>query len=71
MASEYGKILIAVGLLTTAAGLFLAFGKGIPLLGKLPGDFRIQRDGFTFYFPLASCLAVSLLLSLVLRLFRK
>jgi len=71
MASEFGKLLIAIGVLIVIAGILLTFGKGIPFLGKLPGDIRIQKDGFSFYFPLASCIVVSLVLTLVLRLFRK
>ncbi|OHB32925.1 MAG: hypothetical protein A2X84_04885 [Desulfuromonadaceae bacterium GWC2_58_13] len=66
-----GKVLILMGVILTIAGLFLAYGGRIPLLGKLPGDIRIQRENFSFYFPLASCLLISALLSLILWLFRR
>ena len=66
-----GKVLILMGVILTIAGLFLAYGGRIPLLGKLPGDIRIQRENFSFYFPLASCLLISALLSLILCLFRR
>lgn len=59
-----GGILLLVGLLFTA-------GAKLPWLGRLPGDIYIQRDNFSFYFPLATCLLVSVLLSLVLFLFRR
>ena len=62
-----GKSLILLGIILIIAGLFFTYGGRIPLLGKLPGDFRIQRENFSFYFPLASCLLVSVLLSLIFR----
>jgi len=64
-----GIILFVVGGL-----VFLAFKFGIPI-GRLPGDIRIERDGFSFYFPLASSILISIVLTIilnvVLRLFRK
>ena len=66
-----GKALILIGVILVAAGLFLSFGWKIPFLGRLPGDIRIQRDNFSFYFPLTSSILVSLLLSLLLWLFRR
>jgi len=66
-----GKSLILLGVILIIAGLFFTYGGRIPLLGKLPGDFRIQRENFSFYFPLASCLLVSVLLSLIFWLFRR
>ncbi|MEJ2698768.1 MAG: DUF2905 domain-containing protein [Desulfuromonadales bacterium] len=66
-----GKILIIAGLLLLAAGLFFTFGGKIPFLGKLPGDIRIERDNFSFYFPLTTCILISLLLSLIFWLFRR
>jgi hypothetical protein len=59
-----GKWLIVagLGLALIGGGLWLAGRAGLPL-GRLPGDIRIERQGFSFYFPLASCLVVSLLLT--------
>jgi len=57
-----GIVLVIVGLALT--------GK-IPFLGRLPGDIRIQRDGFVFYFPLTSMLIISALLSLILTLLHR
>jgi len=59
-----GKALIVVGVLVVAVGAVL-------LLGGLPGDIAIKRGNFRFFFPLATCLALSLLLTLVLSLFRR
>jgi hypothetical protein len=67
--SGLGKALVMVGIALVILGLALA-GK-LPFLGRLPGDIRIQRDGFVFYFPLTSMLLVSLVLSLILTLWRR
>jgi len=66
-----GKLLILVGLILALAGLLLTFAGKIPLIGKLPGDLRIEREGFSFYLPLGTCLLLSLLLSLLFWLFRR
>ena len=57
-----GRVLILFGVLMVVAGL--AINYGLPL-GRLPGDFTIRRGSFTFYVPLASCILVSVLLTLV------
>jgi predicted MFS family arabinose efflux permease len=62
------KLLIAAGLLLV--GLGLALMAGLPL-GRLPGDITVQRGSFTFYFPLATCLVVSLVLTLLFSLLRR
>jgi len=71
MMTNPGKLLIILGLTLAAAGLLLTFAGRIPLIGKLPGDLRIERENFTFYFPLGTCLLLSLLLSLIFWLFRR
>jgi len=71
MGNDLGKTLIFAGLLLVAVGLFLSFGGKLNFIGKLPGDIRIERDNFSFFFPLGTCLLVSLLLSLVFWLFRR
>lgn len=63
---EMAKILIVIGLVLAAVGLALLFLPKIPFLGKLPGDIVIKRDKFTFYFPLATSIIVSIVISLVL-----
>lgn len=70
MSAGIGKLLLIVGLLIAAVGLLLMFGPKIPLLGKLPGDIVIRRENFTFYFPLTTCIVLSILISLLLKLFR-
>ncbi len=65
------KLLISAGLALFGIGLILTYGGKIPFLGKLPGDIRIQRDNFSFYFPLTTCIILSLVVSLILWLFRR
>ena len=71
MGSDLGKTLIVAGLLLVAVGLFMTFGGKLNFIGKLPGDIRIERDNFSFFFPLGTCLLVSLLLSLIFWIFRR
>ena len=68
-----GKLLIIAGLVLLAAGLLLNYSNLLSFLnlGRLPGDIRIRRGTFSFYFPLATCILLSILLSLVMYIFRK
>ncbi|HDH04494.1 MAG TPA: DUF2905 domain-containing protein [Nitrospirae bacterium] len=61
------KFLIVFGIIIAALGalLLLFRNSGIPFLGKLPGDIFIQRKNFTFYFPIATSILLSIILSLV------
>ncbi len=68
---DLGKILIFLGMVIVLLGVFLLiFGK-IPFLGKLLGDIYVSRKNFTIYFPLATCILLSLILSLIARLWSK
>lgn len=64
------RLLIALGLILFAAGLLWPWLTRLGL-GRLPGDIRIERDGFGFYFPLTTGLIISVVLSVVLWLLRK
>jgi len=66
-----GKLLIVAGMVLVVAGVLLALGGRIPWLGRLPGDIVIRRDNFTFYFPLATSILISIAISLVLWLLRR
>ena len=61
-----GRALIFIGVILTGFGLVLLLTPKIPWLGRLPGDILIKREQFSFYFPLASCLMASAILSLLL-----
>jgi len=69
----FGWVLLGLGLVIAGVGLVWILAPSIPWLGRLPGDIRTERENFRFYFPLATCLLLSVLLSLILwaiRLFR-
>ena len=66
-----GKILIYLGLFLVVLGLLFSLGGKISWLGHLPGDIYIQRERFTFYFPLTTSILISVVISLVLYLFRR
>ena len=63
-----GKLLVIVGLIVAGVGLLVMMG--VPI-GRLPGDFTIRRGNATFYFPLATSILASILLTLLLTLFRR
>jgi hypothetical protein len=60
-----GKFLVLLGLIVAALGCLLLISGKIPWIGKLPGDILIQRKNFTFYFPLATSILLSLILTLI------
>ena len=64
--SDLGRVLIIVGLVLTAAGVALTFAPRVSWLGRLPGDVQIQRGNWTFYFPLATSILLSVIFTLVL-----
>ncbi len=63
-----GKMLILMGLFVLLLGLVMTFAPRlrIPFLGRLPGDIRIEREGFRFYFPIVTCILLSIILTLLL-----
>ena len=69
--NEIGKYLVIFGLLISAAGALLWFGIGKGWLGRLPGDIHYTKGNFSFYFPIVTCILVSLILTMILWLFRK
>jgi hypothetical protein len=69
--NELGKLLTVVGLVLVVVGVLLWSGVGRGWLGRLPGDVHYSRGNFTFYFPLMTCVLVSLILTLILWLVRK
>ena len=66
-----GKTLIIFGIIIIACGIIITFAGKIPWLGRLPGDIHIKRDNFTLYFPLATCIILSVIISLFFWLFKK
>jgi hypothetical protein len=68
---ELGRFLIIIGAITALLGLIFWGGFAPRWLGRLPGDIRIERDGSVFYFPIVTCLLISVVLSLVMSIFRR
>jgi len=66
---DLGRFLIVLGAAAVLIGVLLVLAPRIPWLGCLPGDVLIRRGTFTFYFPLVTCLVVSIILTLILNLF--
>jgi hypothetical protein len=63
---EFGRVLLILGVVLIGAGALLMFGARLPLrLGRLPGDIVYQGRNTSFYFPIVTCLAVSLALTLL------
>ncbi|WP_300367014.1 DUF2905 domain-containing protein [Hydrogenimonas sp.] len=62
---DIGRVLIGLGIVLILFGLFVTF------IGKLPGDIVIRRENFTFYFPIATSILLSIILSLLFYLFSK
>jgi hypothetical protein len=69
--NEIGKVLVVVGVVIVAIGLLLWSGIGRSWLGRLPGDIHYTKGNFSFHFPIITCLLLSLLLTVILWLFRK
>jgi hypothetical protein len=67
---ELGKFLIIFGLVIVVIGVPLSLGFG-NWMGKLPGDVRIERGNSAFYFPIVTCIIISIVLSLLFSLFRR
>jgi Protein of unknown function (DUF2905) len=68
---ELGKTLIYLGLILVILGVVVSLAGRLPWLGHLPGDIYIQRERFAFYFPLATCILISVVITLVLYFFRR
>lgn len=67
----FGKALIFAGVVLIVFGIIFSVGGKIPWLGQLPGDIYVKKGNFTFYFPVVTCLVLSLFLTLVLYIFRR
>ncbi|GBD39551.1 MAG: hypothetical protein KatS3mg078_0260 [Deltaproteobacteria bacterium] len=63
-----GKVLVFLGLFLVVIGLLIILAPKIPYIGRLPGDIYIKRDNFTFYFPLASSILISIILTIILNI---
>lgn len=72
MTQNTGKIIVAIGVFIVVAGLVVYFFYGyLKWIGKLPGDIRIEKENFRFYFPITTMILISVFVSLLLLIFRK
>ena len=69
--SNLGRLLVIGGVLLAAVGVIVLLAGKVPFLGRLPGDIVYHKGGTTLYFPLVTCLLLSLILSLLLSVFRR
>jgi hypothetical protein len=67
---QLGSILIVSGVILLVLGILLNAGGNLSWLDKLPGDIRITKPGFSFYFPITTSIILSIVISLVLYFFR-
>ena len=68
---EIGKLLVFVGLAIVVVGALMWSGVGKGWFGQLPGDINYSKGNFNFHFPIVTCIILSILLTVILRLFRK
>ena len=68
---DIGRFVVVVGVIATLLGLALWTGLAPKWLGRLPGDIRIEREHSAFYFPIVTCIVISIVLSLVMSIFRR
>lgn len=69
--TDLAKTLIVLGIVLIIAGILILFFQKLPFPGKLPGDIVIKRQNFTFYFPLATSIVISIIINLILYLIGK
>jgi hypothetical protein len=69
--ADIAKSLILMGLVIAVFGALLWLFSGVPFLGRLPGDIYVRRGSFTFYFPVMTCILISIGLSLIFALMRR
>ena len=69
--NSFAKFFLILGAVFLAIGLLLLVSPKIPWLGRLPGDILIRKKNFTFYFPLATSIILSIILTILINIFRK
>jgi len=72
MDSQWGKYIIFFGAIIVVIGILVYFlGDKLHWIGRLPGDIRVERENFRFYFPVTTMILLSLLLTLLINLFKR
>jgi len=65
------RFVVIFGIIVTAVGVLLLVAPKVPWLGRLPGDILVRKKNFTFYFPLATSVVLSIILTVLMNLFKK
>ncbi|HJT81753.1 MAG TPA: DUF2905 domain-containing protein [Chthoniobacterales bacterium] len=68
---DIGRFLVIIGGVVVLVGLLMWAGLMPKWLGRLPGDVRIERGSFSLYFPIVTCIVISIILTLIFSLFRR
>jgi DUF2905 family protein len=68
---DLGRVLLVAGGVLVTLGLLLMLGGRLPGVGRLPGDVVYRKGSFTFYFPIVTCILLSVALTLLLRIFKR
>ncbi len=71
MLKQYGTLIILIGISLIIIGVLLKFTNVLNYFGKLPGDIYIKKENFSLYFPITTMIIISILLSIILRIFGK
>ncbi len=69
--SDLGRVLIVVGVILVIVGAVFLLAPKLPWLGRLPGDISFKRGNFSVYLPLGTCILISIILTLIMYLFRR
>ena len=69
--NDLGKMLVIIGVILAVAGVLIWSGGGRNWLGRLPGDLSVQKENVSFYFPITTCILLSVILTLLFHIFRK
>lgn len=70
MQTDIGKMLIYLGIFLVVVGCFIHFGGKFLPLGRLPGDINYHSGNTSFHFPIVTCILISIVLNIILRLFK-
>jgi hypothetical protein len=66
-----GKMLVILGFVLVLVGLSFMFADKIPYIGRLPGDIYVRKERFSFYFPIATSIIISIILTILFSIFKK
>ncbi len=69
--SKYGNMIILIGLIIIVLGILIRFTPLAKYIGKLPGDIRVEKENFRFYFPITTLILLSIIINLLIRIFKK